>query len=933
MTSHFGTAAARHNLGLSFNVGSADAVWGLQESTALRVHRFSCFSSSLSRNWQTVSPGARVLLCAIAFEAILTEQDLLAFAAASSARLYLIAGSRITWESVANGTNGSTSRAESRSVCARTELAMQLSGTAVDWIGALRETTIYLTKHYPKTGGLPSQDILRQVLLDGSAWLYLHLPGCLFSHLTGALSMPVLANAVLQRQTQIDRQSTPDDDLSPTDAAIDLVSEDALDRLFEAPSNERPVTPEKTIAHLKSICSVTENDAGIRLATHLNRANVRDKIALVANVLDEEGWVAAALVSWTTHLLDHGSVRKVNPAVSTISAYLSDLLSPLADALVRLNKPPSMMLQNDWEALFEHLNAHVGNVRSGAALSSLHLWAVRTFGCDPLAWVVFARDSATRVHANLIWPAELAQALAMAAEISRDERVCNQCMVLIALGASGLFRVGELPSLTTHSIRETRDGLRVEIDPGRGSHGGKSRAARRVVLVHDFEAKRLIRNWCIRRNEESTVESPEHVLIFGDPHHPNKLYRFGHCSRMVNDILKSCTGDSSVSFHSLRHSSATARCLRLLTEPTEPAAIDPLDVLCHQMGHAHPSTLWNTYFHLPEVAIRIAIDRTDELCKLDTPEAAFWLDKKEESLRQQKCRDTRQSSGCLYHKLLNNKAWGKHPADCNLNFSTNLQDVPEPQAGLSQAVNLQWVRQALAVLQSVTDVGKTQRLLGAPADEIKRLCHGVQTTIRALRGSGRTPQPPLLIDTASVDHHVSWAHEQLQDHSHWSFQVPPSSMAQRLATHLYSHGSASASGRAAQAWISMHCHGVLSLHDPLACQFILALLKAADYAPQAMVARVQGLADDRSDADHKWHLLQATRAIDAIVLETLGTRIRVEVVRPRRGFPSRYLLLGRHGFSPARAAPSAALRMREVHGLFFALNVFHQMSLMQGGLQ
>lgn len=335
------TFGATTGKGLSFNLGSNDAVWGLHLCTALRAYRFSEFARHLGPTLRRQSDEVRALVCAIRLEGLVKTADLLAFANAFPGRVQLPQGSRVSWLS----THVSDNRLESRFLHPQTDLAFQRAGGKVVWEKALKSTGLFLQEHYPRFGQFSRESILDEVLLDASAWLHQHLPACLFSHIHGALSIPVLPDRVFRGQMGAREGNAPFMPSSVVDHAIGQVNGEALDIVFDLPTNDRPRAPERTIAHLKSICTIAENDTGIRLATHLNRAGVKDKIALSTSVFIKEGWVGATLAAWVTYLLGHGSVRKVNPAVSTISSYVNDLLVPFSNALIRFNKPPAMLLQ------------------------------------------------------------------------------------------------------------------------------------------------------------------------------------------------------------------------------------------------------------------------------------------------------------------------------------------------------------------------------------------------------------------------------------------------------------------------------------------------------------------------------------------------------------------------------------------------------------
>lgn len=908
--------------GLTFHLARDDSLWGLRPFTAFQAYRFDEFLRALPRHFPDMNAEARVVLCSIAYEAILTKGDLASFLAATEERQRLPGMCRVMWISH----QGGASRAESRSLSARTEMALQLTKSQVDWSAAIQTATEYLIEHYSSHGEFAAEVTLEEVLQDASAWNYLHQPSCIFSHLKGALSMPVLDSKVFQRLGPHANENEPE--VAPTlcDAELDHLEESSLDVALSVSSACKSGIPINTIACLKDICSVSQDASGIRLADHLNSKLTSDKLALAAQIISREGWVAATLASWTSFLLTFGSLRLANPTVTTIAAYLSDLLECFAHGLISIGKPPALMTQMDWELLFEKTMKEAGELQRSAALGSLHLWAIRSFGCNPMPHVIFTKNKATRVHSNIIWPAEQSAALIEASSCSRDERVANQCTVLIALGSKGLFRIGDLPSLRTSNITESSDGLRIEIDPARGSHGGKSRAARRVVFIDDAEAVRIILRWRDRRDLESRLVKGHQVLLFGDPYRGQMLYRFGHCTRLVNQILKKVTGSSSVSFHTLRHSSATWRALKLCDQQDIQKAVSPLHLLRHQIGHASANTLWNTYFHLPEFAIRTATDRVESVHIFTATEIAFWIGEKPTARRKQKSRSDFSDADDFYHALLKSKAFGSQTAELDSLTDHALSATTLPRPGVEIPTTYVWVRQAIGLLSSGTSPEVMCSRLSCGIDQLMRLCLAVGQVLRTLHHSGRPFQSSTLLKTATLDYALTWAHKKLRTYR-WTFAHSVPANLQTLVRYLEKNGQDAFAVEAALAWGAMQHHEALSLHDEAAARAFLHLLRLGSFPPQAIVARMQS--DSlQPTAPARMTVCRRKRAvIEGLMLETLKADIRIESVKPRRGFPKCYLLLGRKAFNSERSAPSAGFCMSEVHGAFFSLCVFHELQL------
>lgn len=908
-------ASLERDRGPSLRQGAGEAVWMLNPWSGAAASRFDRFVKDLPGYLLDAPPAVSFLLCVIGYDCVLNEPDLIALAQVISNTPSFDPGVRITWTSDREGFR----HTESRCLSVRTRLAVRRLANDIDWAASAAELESLLQDIYPDIDSALQTTALDLALKDAGTWWYLHLPLCLYSHVRGAFRMPIFDEQVLRRLE--DQPTGLIIESLAADPALDLAHDRVGDRLLSHSSNDAPRVTPHTIALIQSVFSVTVNQSGLRLANHLNSKELRDKLTLVTEMIRSEGWIAAVLLSWAIHLLTVGSIRKVNPAVSTISAYVTSLLEPLADALIELKYPPACFSQKDWYRLFDLLRQRACTGQNSAALASLHSWVVRTYGCDPMPDVMFQAVEATRVHANLVWPHEQQRALQYANTVSPDERASKQVQVLLALGAGGLFRIGELPGLLTSDLVLDGDTLRVHVNPGRGLHGGKSRAARRIVRVHAPALISLILRWRDRRVLESELDSGTPLFLFGDPHSPRQLYRIGQCVRLANELLRRATGDDRVSFHSLRHAGASARAYSLLAQPQPAEAVSPLDELCHELGHSSRDTLWSTYFHLPEFALRAASDRIEAVCRYSTDETASWLDITPATLRQRASRAVSgaSTSNDLYSQWLMQKA-GADPSVLNNRLQFPFFELPAiAPPSIETPRDLRWVRQALAAVSSGVSLEAACLRLSCQPTEIHTLCLAVQQALRLRRSTIRDHSSGLLLADASAEYALQWVHQQVAQHQ---LRFEPGSNTQliKLARYLERHAQDSLSAEAALAWSSMWQHKVLSLHDPVATRVLLRLLKEAGVPADSLVIRIQ---DGEQNTDGLLRTSAAVKDIRDVFFSGFGASVRIERVRPRRGYPLGYLVVTCSQISAGKCAPSAAVRMHEFHGLLFSLSVFH----------
>lgn len=902
--------------GLALNYATSDAVWSINPDSALRAYRFSEFLRSLPSLWEKVDAPIRLALCLIAFDAITSWADLIEVTKRIKHVRIRRGVARVCWQKE----NVRGIRQEARALSARSVLCLRDLPDSVDWSAELKAFEVFLLTNYPKSGIDALNLKIKDLLLDASVWHYQQLSPCLFTHLEGAFDMPVLPDSVWAR---LDASKAQDEEQESADE-VDCLCENATNCMFET-GGARAEVPKATLDLLKSLFSVGKNDQGIRLADYLRRTDTRTKFSLAATAISTEGWLAGFLASWCSHLLNHGSVRRENPSMATLSAYVSELLEPFAAEMVRIDKTPQQMQQKDWEDLFDQLSKQRSTPAGIAALRSLHLWAVQVFGCDPMSSVVFKRDDAlSAVQTNIIWPHEQRAAIERASNCSRDERVREQTLVILALGCTGLFRIGDIPSIRVDDIKETDDGIIVGIDPSHGSHGGKSRAARRLVLLTDHDITRVILSFQARRARESKKLPGETVYLFGDPNNQCHLYRFGECIRLVNRLLKEATGDSSVSFHTLRHTCATYRSFAMLTAPAAEYAITPLHLMLHQMGHAGPETLWKVYFHFSDLAIRAQVDQSEIVRKVTSHEAAFWLRVSPDTLRQLRHR-TQGASESFYFDLINEEAFGLKGAEQTPWLPFQL-DAPEKMHSTACSdTTFEWIYKALNALCEESDADVLASRLSCTVDQLKQLCLATDASLEQLDlGRDRSEAPPLR-ETSSPEFCASSANRSLAKLC-WSFSILKSSPLRSLFRHLVSKGRDVEARRAADAWRRMYSKQALSLEhrvDPLP---LLNLLGAAGFPAQALLVRTLAPSANQSSTERAKFLREECEVVQPMFLSAMSAEVRIEVSLPRRGHPSRYLLIRDALPATSTSMPAAGFRMRYVHGIFFALLVFQRLS-------
>ena len=572
----------------------------------------------------------------LALEGLVSEQELLAFLLALPSMVQRGDDIQVAWK-----TNEVIGR---RNLSALTVVAFDgicnVEKAQINWTQELDKFKDTLRQFYPGANKLRKSELLPQALFDASAWLYLHCPMACFAYVSGQLPLSLLPDSAHDRkcgrrinQKQADQEILDNDPLA---AAKDLAFEKAFD-------DSRPASQSRWIVEgLKALVAVTSGPNGIRSADYLARDKVRQRLESVCATLARSGTpVDALLLAWVLYLFETGSVRLRNPKVSTITRYVNAVVECLHGALMKIAVSPADMDQDAWEKLLGDLLA-AADITSEArcALASFHYFLVSEFGLDPLPWMFRGGEEVSVVAANVVWPHEIKRAFELIADFGFDERLKQMMRVMLALGADNKLRIGEVRSLRLSSLRPAGDDLLIEIAPRRSHHSGKSSAARRMLTLRNAEHCMIVKVWLQRRETESAEPGD---LLFGDPHQSDKGYKLGACQRLLNQMLRSATGDPDISFHSLRHSVICQELLQPLMKAGDHHTISPTHQTAVESGHRHESTTFINYFHMPEGSIRFWIDKA-VASHLDSPAvAAKWLGRPAATLRQGRLRAANQS--------------------------------------------------------------------------------------------------------------------------------------------------------------------------------------------------------------------------------------------------------------------------------------------------
>ena len=199
-------------------------------------------------------------------------------------------------------------------------------------------------------------------------------------------------------------------------------------------------------------------------------------------------------------------------------------------------------------------------------------------------------------------------------------------------------RIGELLVLRIGNVLDEGDHLVVEIARELRDGREKSREGRRRVTVRDITAMAIVRTWLARRAAELATHED---YLFGQPDRPTELAHSGRMYFWLNQLLKTVTGDESISLHAFRHSYASQRLAAILLQENDDE-VNPLDRLANEAGHIGGHVTAVHYCHIYEPGLRHSIDVALERLPLDYVGTSAWTGVAPETLRQRASRATRR---------------------------------------------------------------------------------------------------------------------------------------------------------------------------------------------------------------------------------------------------------------------------------------------------
>ncbi|MFC5520836.1 hypothetical protein [Polaromonas jejuensis] len=554
--------------------------------------RFDAFQGwVLNKGLQTLDQSSLVLGCLVGFDGLATDNDLRgAYDACTNAARWSNA-LRIDW------LDGP--RINARDLSAPTTLALQ---RVEQWLPFETAQSLLMQQvlrtplgdAYAKCS-VPAWEQLRQ---DGMAWLQSTLPPIFYGHVGEAARMSALPRSALAREQhklalKIEALDSPEE-ASPNDTAYA--------RAFEAAMLGRPPSALSGGQFLKKLTDALRPP--VKGSNAAKRSKIVEALRLLAAEIDHVDEVCALLYVFALDLVENGTRRKSKLAPTTPYDYIQSFAIDFHTEAGGLHL--AGIGPEPYARIYGKLLNATNTIASYrvAGLKAFHLFLRAWWTVPRLPLEVFKLEIDTPVAANMIWQHERKLLGQWLGEVE-PTRFTQQLGTGLAITGHAMVRISELMVLRLMNVIDEGDHLCIEIARQVSDGKEKSSEGRRRVFIKDAESVKQIRAWRARRVQENA--SPNDY-VFGDPSDPKKLADTGKMYFWMSRLLKTVTGDDTISVHIQRHSIASHRFVPISLDDSD-YEINPVDELANEAGHSGGHVTTVNYCHLFEMGLRQSLDK------------------------------------------------------------------------------------------------------------------------------------------------------------------------------------------------------------------------------------------------------------------------------------------------------------------------------------
>lgn len=787
------------------------------------------------------------------------------------------------------------------------------------WLVECRQFIEILDKKYKLAPDGNLESAYSKLFSCAIQWHYFLLPPPCANHISGVLPLALLPENVLLRRLGIRPKSAPDNPENSIEVMSPLMDV-AVDQLWRSVSKSK--SGKTVLFALKEVFQAEEIEK-VRVADYLQKNSIRKKLDGVSRLLLRSACpIDALLILWVIHLFEWGSVRLKNPTVGTIRRYVLSLLDLLHDTLLEVGMTPIQISQETWEELFGAMLTLVdGNDVQKNALKSFHRFLVIHLAIDPVPanWGAGTEEATPR--ANVIWPHEKEQAFRLIGHFTSDVRLQKMLAAMLAMGCGNPVRIGDLPGLTAGCIDRNDGRLRVDIFHRHGQHKGKSAAAERPLDYHGVDYSEHIRSWMDYREMDGEVG--EDILIFGDPNYSEKCYRMGLCIRLLNQVLKTATGDSSASFHMLRHTYISNEIAQDLLNAHFPTSIARSKEVAARAGQRNDLTTYTSYFHFPEIVIRRWIDAGLSELSNSPRVAGLWLNCDPNLLTV--ARGRKGGDGGFLENRLRQFATSKMPVVKARNEEIDLSQIKcipcfDAESGFQKTVH---ILNAIAVglgLQVIASRNDTT------PEHVDLVC---RATINSANAAVSQKKRNRVAATANSDFLLKAA-KSLVNEVYCHFPILEPVLDGPLETLRTAMRPDDVMRAAVLSWEEVKQGKYINFKDSVLVAPLVSFLVGSGVPSQNFYICIE-FENEVSPAMAAKRLADPDVVSGQSVFENMAsTSVQVVRVTPAKGRPSLYLMLSRNRIVQGKVPASAEARTNRLHALMLAMSVWMEMLKIKG---
>lgn len=434
---------------------------------------------------------------------------------------------------------------------------------------------------------------------DMLCWLNDFLPASLYAHCSGLSvlsAIPRTALGRLQTKQALDPHLTTPD----APAAEEIHTSSLINMAYVANGDKMSPTVLAQILDVFSTKPATEVDGLIKRFWAQELSNLRGRLAGQSPKL-------AILCAWSADMCEGGTVQAKNPAASTVKAYVQVSIRALAAAMEKWPDDPDDWQTSDLLVSYQNIykSTKTGSQsQMGAALASFHQFLTEWFDVEPLETPIGnGKPVIQPVNANIVWDHEIDLCIdyAGSAALGREGQIVR---VMFSVARHQGVRIQDLQRLRICNLSFDQDerGTFCEIEIVRDASRGrlKTESSQRRILIRDPGSLGIIHQWLDQRQSEG---APRTALLFGEISDDKQLYRPGAVHGLANRMLKAVTGDPSIRFHHLRHTSISQQITQCwLSQPI--IDVNPIELVAASSGHANPTTTLRVYANQYELALR-----------------------------------------------------------------------------------------------------------------------------------------------------------------------------------------------------------------------------------------------------------------------------------------------------------------------------------------